>query len=87
MVQWWIFGTIAVVVLLLTILFTGPPGVFKARLLFIVTYMFTFASCVLPIVRRDLHFEKSHFEGGDGDRPGWCAESESDKGGKVRSGW
>jgi hypothetical protein len=48
--QWWFLGISGAVALLLTILFTGPPGVFKARLLFIVTYLFTFASCALPIV-------------------------------------
>lgn len=48
--QWWFLGICGAVALLLTILFTGQPGPFKARFLFIMTYLFTFASCALPIV-------------------------------------
>jgi hypothetical protein len=47
---WWFLGICGVIAVLLTFLFTGTPGVHKARVLFMVTYLFTFASCVLPIV-------------------------------------
>jgi hypothetical protein len=47
---WWFLGICGAIAILLTLLFTGPFGALKARVLFIVTYLFTFASCVLPIV-------------------------------------
>ena len=46
---WWIAGVVAVPVLVLVLLFTGPITPGKSRWMFFVTYLATFFACVIPI--------------------------------------
>ena len=46
---WWIAAVVAVPVLVLVLLFTGPITPSKSRWMFFVTYLATFFACVIPI--------------------------------------